>query len=761
MDALAKATGRAKFTGDLIEPGSLYASVLRSPYPHARILSVDTSMAERLPGVRAVLTGRDQPDRPIGVLIYDEFPIARDVARYVGEPVAAVAADTPDVAAEAIALIDVEYAELPAVFDAEPAASPDCPVLVHPHLAEYERASLAGISSGQAGATNIFFEWKIRQGDTDRAFRDADLIVENRYSLQRISHGCLELHQADAWTDSDGMLTIRSTRQGAGLGKPPLCRFFDLDDSQVRLLEPYVGGAFGGKTDLLIEHIAAMLAQKAGRPVTLAMTRKEVLSTICRGAFVIYVKDGVAADGTLIARDLKVLLDIGAYSQLAIATVRNACFGAVGTYRVPNFKWHSQGIYTNQCPATALRGFGTPEVHWALEQQMDIIAEKLGIDPVELRLKNVLREGERNAQGQLMHSIGAEGCLKKIADWLKWGEPPAQGQEPWKRAKGLSLVNKYTSAGTTSGAFVKVHRNRVLEVRHGLDELGQGLNTVVAQIAAEEFGIPIQDVRIVRGDTAFAPYDWASVGSRSTWHLGHATLLACQDAKRQILAMAANRLEIGAQDLELSGWRVCARGSPDRSIPVADLFSPQGFVPVIGEIVGRGEYTCPKAPEDPETGQSDRAAAFFAYGACGVELAVNEATGEVEVEKIASCFDMGQPINPLMCEQQIEGGIVQGMGSTLYEEMVLRSGEVLNSNLTDYRMPTTLDVPIDEHVEAILAPVSHEEGPFGAKALGEAVLGPIAPAIANAFYNATGTRIKDLPLTMERVWEAVKNGGQG
>lgn len=758
VDAQEKVTGAAKFSIDSKLPGMLHAKLLRSPYPHAKILGIDTSKAEKLSGVRAIITGKEQPDVHIGVMLLDQHPIARNVVRFIGEPVATVAADTVEIAEDALELIDVDYEELPAVFDVEESMGSDCPVVIHPDLPKYQRIVRRGITvQPDPDRPNVYHTWRIRQGNIEKGFQEAALIVENRYYAHRTHHCCLECHHADAWVDPHGVLTVQSPKQGTHLGKFDICRFFSMTPSQVRMLKPYVGGGFGGKIEATLDVIVAMLVLRTGRPVRLSLTREEVFtSTVVRAPLVVYIKDGVSRDGILVAREIKAILDSGAYSVDAALIVRNACFGAVGTYRIPNFKWDSYGVYTNNCPSGAFRGFGTPAILWAIEQQMNIIAEKLGIDPVELRKRNILREGDVNVQGQVTHSIGAEECLDRVVEWLEQDKPLELGAGHWKTGKGIALGNKYTMAGTTSCVHVKVHPDRVIEVQHGLVEMGQGLNTVLAQIAAEEFGISVDHVKVVWGDSAFMPYDLICVSSRSTWQAGLALQRACQDAKRQIFELSAPKLGVSAKDLETSQWQVYVNGLPSKAIQIGDLFSPLGFVPGVGEIVGKGEYTCPIAPEDIETGQSERAAAYYTHMAHGVEIAVDVETGGVKVLRIAGCFDMGQPINPKMCEQQIEGGIGMGIGRVLYEEVVMDRGKILNPNFADYRVPTTMEMPSIENVTPMIAAVPHKEGPFGAKGLGEAVLCTVAPALANAFYNATGVRVRDLPLTSERILKALR-----
>lgn len=757
VDAFAKVTGRAKFTTDYSFPRMLFAKILRSPYAHARVLHIDSSRAKQLPGVRAICEGKDVPDKLVGLMLLDQYLIARDVVRYVGEPVAVVAADSAEIAEDALDLIDVEYEELPAVFDGEQAMRQDCPVVLHPDLPKYKGIRSAGsLPPPDPDRPNVFSTWRIRQGDIDKGFQEADLIVENKYTSHGFNHCCLEPHVADAWMDEEGRLCVRASRRAIWRLRSIISDTFDIPRSRVRTMEPYVGGAFGSKATPRQDLIACLMTLATGRPVRLLLTREEVFfDTYSSNPTVVYIKDGVTGDGTLVAREMKLILDSGAYSQHTVYVVRNGGFGSVGTYRVPNFKWDAYGVYTNNFLAGSLRGFGSPAAEFAIEQQMDIIAEELAMDPVELRQKNILREGDRNSMGMVTHSIGAEQCLAKVADWIEWNNQPKASSGPWKIGKGIALGNKYTTADTTSCVFVKVHPDRVLEVRHGVDPTGQGVNTVLAQMAAEEFRIPVENVRVTWGDTDSSPYDRHSGSSRSTWNTGLALIRACQDAKRQVFAVAATKLGVNPADLETKDWVVSCRGHPQKVIPISDLFSSLRFVPTIAEFLGRGEYTCPFIPED-SNGQSESVAAYWSHGAHAVEIAVNSDTGEVKVQRIVGAFDMGTPINPKMCEQQIEGGIGMGIGGCIYEEFVTDRGRVLNPNFHDYRIPTTTEVPSGKNVSAVIAYVPHSQGPYGAKGLGEAVLSSVAPAVFNAFYNATGVRLFEQPLTAERVWRMLR-----
>jgi carbon-monoxide dehydrogenase large subunit len=757
VDALEKVTGKARFCSDFKIGGMLHAKVVRSPYPHARIIKIDTSEAERLPGVRAVVTGKDAPDRQAGILLLDQYFLCHDnIARCIGEPVAAVAADTIEIAEEAQDLIEVEYEELPAVFDPEESMKKDPPTIIHPDFPSYFAPPTFYRKTVNPDMPNVLLHFKIYNGDVEKGFESADLIVENRYSTVRIVHGQIEPHRSIAWVEGDGTVVVRTKTQQSPYLQLMLANLFALPPHRIRVIAPYVGGDFGAGSGILTEPIAILLAMKSGRPVSLVYTREEQFVDGRQQVSVItYIKDGVKRDGTLVAREIKTIQDCGRHSEMALIVSRNSAFGAVGTYRVPNFKLDNYGVYTNNPLTGTFRGLGSPQIIWAIEQQMDILAEKLGIDSVEIRKKNILKEGERNVCGQVTHSIGISECLDKVAEWIEWGKKPVEEGGAWRRGKGIGIGQKYSTVSTTSVAIVKVHPDGVIEVRHNTDDIGQGVNTVLAQIAAEQFGVSMDKVKVVRGDTAFCPYDFGAISSRSTFHTGNAVVAACQDAKRQLFEAAAGRLGVSVASLETGDGKVLVKGWPGRSLEISDLFSPADGVPLRGgEILGTGSYFGPVVPED-EKGQSERIVMSFSHAAHAVEVAVNVETGEVKVLRIAGAFD-SLPINPKLVEQQIEGGTVQGIGSAIYEHLVLHNGMVVNPNLTDYKLPTAGTLPNNKDIRGIIVPTPHQEGPYEAKGMGEAALVPVAPAIANAVYNAVGVRIKDLPISREKVLEAIK-----
>jgi CO/xanthine dehydrogenase Mo-binding subunit len=454
-------------------------------------------------------------------------------------------------------------------------------------------------------------------------------------------------------------------------------------------------------------------------------------------------------------------LAIGAYSDLGALMVDRTIAGATGTYRLPNLKVDSYGVYTNEPITGPLRGFGAPEINWAIEQQMDIIAETLRIDKVELRKKNILNEGEKDAGGMITHSIGAKQCLDKVTEWIGWNEEPVQEEGPWRRGKGVAVGSKSSRSGTSSSVILKVWPDGVIEVRHSGAEVGQGLNTTLAQIVAEEFGVTVGQVKVVTGNTDFCGYDFGTVAQRGLFYNGNALISACQDVKRQLFMMAAVKLEAEPEELMIRDGNICVKSKPERAIGISSLFTRVGLPLQGGDMIGTGSFTTSVIPQDPETGQSERYVPSFSHGATAAEVAVNTETGEVKVARIAGAFDMGNPLNPKIVEGQIEGGVSIGIGTALYEKVILDKGLVINPSFMDYKIPTSTVMPDNKNVKSMMAPVPHRDGPFGAKGVGEVVTVPVAPAIANAVYNAIGVRIKDLPINREKLFDAIKQSQKG
>ncbi len=774
VDIVEKVTGRSVFSSDVMVPGMLHAKVLRSPYAHARIKSIDTTKAERLPGVRCIVTGKDAPDARRGFILYDQHVLAKQIVRWAGEPIAAVAADDIDIAEEAVDLIDVQFEELPGLFDIDEALKSNPEVVLHPELFHYQKGRDCPFDLDKP---NVFFHHRIRRGDTEKGFREADLVMETEFTTGRIQHAALELHSAVVQPGARGDLTIWTGRQDVASLRNWIGVLFGIGPSRVRIIRPYVGGAFGSKLPIIVEPIAVMLALKTARPVKLSLTREEVFLTGGnRVPMTIQIKDGVTKDGYLLAREMRAVLKAGAYSDVVSIIVRNSSFGAVGTYRVPNFKWDSYGVYVNEPPACNFRGFGSTQVVFAIESHMDMMAEKLGIDAIEFRRKNLLSEGEPNLTGEIMHSTGVRACLDSIAGFAaKKGESQAEG--PWKKGRGVALGNKYCAAPTVSVAKVKISEDGLFLVYHGADDVGQGCNTVVAQIAAEEFGVTVNRVKVIFEDTLVTPFfNGGSTSSRVTYQLGNAVRGACRDAKKKLFQLVAEKLNLPAEVLETRGGDIYEKGGKEKKASIVELFAgykgdrPGGYGNYTGrgEIIGEDTYVQPFTPEDRETGQIDpvsaskglRLVSFWTYGARAVEVAVNIETGQVRVLRSAAAVDMGPPINPKMCEQQMDGGMGMAIGDALFEEMRLEKGIVLNPNFTDYRVPSASQMPLIRDVESIFCPVSHKDGPYGAKGLGEVTFVGLQAAIANAIYDAVGVRIKSLPITPERLLHALKNKGK-
>ncbi len=765
VDGIEKVTGKATFTTDLELPRMLWGKILRSPYAHARILRVDTSKAEALSGVVAVATGADVKARH-GAGINDQYFLAKDKVRYIGDPVAAVAAENEDIAEEALELVEVEYEELPAVFDAEEALRPDPPAILHEELSTYKRTHVVPART-DVEMPNLCNYFRVRRGDLEQGFREADEVVEEEFTSAMIAHCAMEPHNAVAQVDIEGNITVWTSNQTPFMVRDQLCDAFGIPPSKVRIIIPrHVGGGYGGKCEMKAEPIAVALAMKSARPVKVVLTREEeFIGTDVRHPSESYIKLGATREGKLTALEVKIILNGGAYSETGYLVIRNGCFAICGTYKVPTLKLDSYGAYTNQPISSAFRGFGNAQAMWPLESAMDIMARRLGLDPLEFRLKNAYQEGDENVLGEEMHSVGTAECLEKVAAAIELGKPSTPGAGPWRRGKGIACGNKYSLAPTAASAIVKVHDDESIEVRTSAIDLGQGAHTVWSQVAAEEFGIPMEKVKdkvkIVSTDTAITPADHGAISSRQTYNTGNAIRLACQDAREQVFQKVAERLEASPEDLAIKDGRVFVRGAPERSLRVGELFTPMIYAGVFleegGEFLGKATWYQRADILDRDTGQIvekklGRTTAFYIHSAQGAEVEVNVETGRVRVLRFVSAIDIGKAINPLNAMAQIEGGALSmGIGSVLFEEMVLERGQVLNPNFIGYKIPTATEMPELGGTHALIVEAPHRDGPYGAKGLGECVLIATAPAIANAIYDATGVRLKDLPITRERV----------
>jgi carbon-monoxide dehydrogenase large subunit len=747
VEAIDKVTGHALYGTDVKIQGMLHGKVLRSPLPHAKILNVDISRAQKLPGVKAIVTGRDLMTR-YGTCVQDQPYYCFDKVRYMGDPVAGVAAIDPDIAEEALEFIKVDYEELPPAFDPLMAIEPDAP-LVHEDLGSYWH----GPHYFPVPGTNICNHFKLRKGNIDEGFRQSDFVSEDTFKTQMVQHCHLEPHASIAQVDPSGQITIWTNTQHPYTCRRELARSLGIPMNRIRIIVTYVGGGFGGKVYLKVEPLCVALARKVknNKPVKIVLTREEEFyaTSIVRHPSVIQVKTGVQKDGALMARQVKLVMDTGAYADAGPPITRNAGFSCNGPYKIPNIWVDSYCVYTNKTIAGAFRGFGIPQIMWAIDSQMDMLAGEIGKDPVEFRLKNALEEGSISATGQILHSVGIKECIRKAAEGIGWGKRAGEN-----RGRGIGVMHKMTMTPSSSSAFVKLNEDGTVEVLSSTVDMGQGSNTVLAQIVAEELGVNLKSVKVNSPDTDVTPFDHGTSSSRSTFHMGNAVKQAATDAKKQLLEAAADELEANPEDLEARDGFIFVKGSPAKNIPITNVAMGGSYLGKGRPIIGRGTFNVPDATVlDPETGQGANPAVFWMYGAQAAEVEVDQETGKVKILKVASAHDLGKAINPAACEQQIEGAIATGVSTTLMEEVKLERGKTLNPNFVDYKIANSLDMP---EMVPILVESNHERGPYGAKGLGEPALAATAPAIANAIYDAVGVRIKDLPITPDKVLKALK-----
>lgn len=748
LDGLEKVTGQAVYGFDLKMPGMLYVKVLRSPLPHARILNLDVSRAEKLPGVKAVITAKSQPMYLYGTDIKDTYFLAVDKVRYVGEPVAAVAALSQDIAEEALGLIQVDYEELPGLFDGGQAMQPAAP-LIHEELAGYRHGPSIRVIPG----SNVLNHFKLRHGDVEVGFKQADFILEHTFTSQKAQHCYMEPHAGIARVDPAGKITLWTTTQAPCRIRSEMAEAFNLPLNKVRLITTYCGGGFGGKTSAKVEMIAAALAMKtAGRPVKMTFTREEeFIASTTRHPAQVTVKTGVKKDGTLTAREVKVVWDTGAYSEKGEGVSRNAGIVAAGAYVIPHVKIDSYCVYTNKCNAGPYRGFGDPQVTWAVEQHTDIIAEKLAHDPLELRLKNCYQEGSLSDTGETLYSVSLRETLEEAGRAIGWGQPKS-GRN---RGRGIACAHKMTNTRTSSAAVVMMNEDGTVEVLSSAVDEGQGSKTALAQIVAEELQLPVESISFATPDTDITPFDFGSVSSRITFHMGNALRLACKEAKERLFELAAERLEASPNDIELIEGRVRIKGSPEKGLTLEQLFLPSEHHTIKrGYVLGRGSFTSDDEWWDVETAQSKKPTAYWMYCAHGAEVFVDDETGEVDILNLAAAHDVGKAINPSNCQAQIQGCLGFGISGALMEDMVYEGGKIVNPSFMDYLIPTSTDLP---PFTLIILELPHKDGPYGAKGLADAGVCSTAAAIANAIYDAVGIRITDSPITSEKVLKALRD----
>lgn len=760
-DAFEKVTGTATFIADIRLPGMLYAKILRSEHAHANILGIDTSEAEKAPGVVKVVTGKDCQDLYFGCCYKDQLPLMYKKVHHAGDAVAAVIADSERNAENALKQIRVEYEVLPHVTDALAAMKEDAP-LIHEKNGEYFHV---GGFFPKAG-TNVYHHYKLRSGDAETAFEECDAVEEAEFAYPLNAHAAMEPHGCIAWWEGPDRVKIWSSTQGPFVVREEVAHMFGIPMANIEVFVHFLGGAFGSKSDLIIEPMVAYIARFVpGRPVRLILSRKEVFTSTVTGRGIQgKIKLGAKKDGTLHAIVSDMYFAAGAYADTGCNVVQAAGYVGTGPYEIKNCSVNAVGVYTNTPPIGAFRGYGHPEAHIMIEKMVDVIARKLNMNPSEVRKKNFLSEGKENCLGQTIikgnGDLGA--CLKNVERALfETAKPASDGEYLYGRGVAALMKTPMMAATASSGAVVKFGDDGSVNVNISGTEMGQGLHTVIAQIAAEILKIPIEKVFVSKLiDTQYSPQEWQTVASISTYRVGNAVAKGCYDAVEKILKNASAVLQQPLDNLIYEGAQVRCKNNPAISVPLKRLTigTTNGKGNPLGEpVIGIGFHLCRGIEfPDPETGRGN-AAPQWTYGCQGAEIKVHRKTGKVTVSNLVCCIDAGKVINPKLAAIQMMGGMTMGMGAALSEEILFdEQGKIKNPNFNTYRIPGFEDRPEKFSISFVETP--QEDGPFGARCIAEHPAVAIPPAILNAFYDASGKDVFSIPLTPEKVLNALEGG---
>ncbi len=744
-DGPEKVTGQVQYVADIKPKGMLHAKLLRSPHAHARIVTIDTSRARALPGVRAILTARDIPELKRKAPTRAHAVLAIDRVVFVGQPVAAVAADELAIAEEACDLIDVQYEVLPAAVDplkamqvgAPPVADAGTEADTSEALAHSGVAVAKSEPAAPAKAVNISQQAKLARGDVAKAFAESDVIVEKTYRVPMVHQGYLEPHAVLAQWDSNGQLTLYSSTQGSFNTRSEVADVLHIEENRIKVIPVECGGGFGGKIRALCEPITAILARVTRRPVRYVMTRREELDAgMPAPQVIITLKTGVKRDGTLMALDGETIIESGAFSG-AVLTMSAVFVSSV--YQFPNFEVRAFEVLTHKPSIAAYRAPTAPQTFFAIDSQMEQMARELGLDPVEFRMRHLMKEGDPMANGQPWQSNGAKQVLQKLAEHPLWKHRAEWKAKSGKDGRGLCgtglAVGGWIPGLQPTGATVRLNPDGSLQVLTGQVDIA-GTNIALAQIAASAYGVDIDRIKITTGDTDTAPMTGLSAGSKTIYTVGTAVLQAAQDARRQTLEIAAKEMEAAIEDLEIEDGRVVVRGVPDKGVTLAS----------IGK---KGNLYMSRVP--PVLGVAHPAFALQApaFAAQLARIEVDPDTGELTLHDFVVVQDAGKAINPLGVEGQMQGGAVQSLGMALTEGMMYDdSGRLMNASLLDYRKLTAADLP---NIETIIVEVPAPAGPFGARGVGEPPIVPAPAALANAIHDATGVRLTEAPLTPEKI----------
>jgi len=750
VDAREKVTGEAKYAADYSLPNMLWCKLLRSPYPHARILSIDTSKAERLPGVKAVVTAKDFGGWTWGWMpaTRDEPPLAVDKVRYMAEAVAGVAAIDEDTAEEACQLIRVDYEELPGVFEPEEAMRESAPK-VHDYV-----------------KNNISVEYHWNFGDVEKAFAESYIVREDRFRTSRATHGYLEPPAILAYYDPTGYITVWASKQSPYFHYRHLAACFKLPLSKVRVIQPFIGGGFGGtKNDSLAGDFCAVLLSKiTGKPVKYVESMEEELVTSRRRhSMIVYSKMGTKKDGTLTAIHHRVVADGGGYTAVGPLSLYLAGFATTLPYRLPNFKYDAYRVFTNNPIGAAMRGHGITHTRFAAEIQMGMIAEELGIDPVEMRMQNAIDNPKPGTIYETINKVTLKTCglkeaIQKVTEDPIWRDrnktPRKEGNISWGVGlSGTSYLGGARQMGHQAcAAIVRVCEDGTVNLITGATDCGQGSDTVLCMIAAEELGIKLEDVNIKRVDTAYTPVDPGSYGSRVTILAGQATQKAAREAKRQLLEAAAKTWQVKSEDVEIRERKVFITSDPERSMPFNKLSKIACYSGTGAVILGTGYSGYGLEPLDLTNGIGNGGTSY-SFTAQSARVGVDMETGKITVTDFTIASDCGRLLSPIQAEGQIEGASVQGMGQTIYEDFIMDRGKTLNPTLLDYKMPHSTDIP---NIKLIDIVTNDPDGPFGAKETSEGSIVSTPPAVVSAIHDATGIWFKELPITPEKVIKALK-----
>lgn len=732
LDAEARVRGNLPYAADLRLPDMLHARILRSPYPHARIAHIEASEAAALPGVAAIVTRDDFGHgglNPVYGSGRDETVVAIERVRFIGEPVALVAAETEKIAEAALDLIRVDYQELPAVFDAFEALQAGAPVL-HP---EYPG--------------NLLGHSKLRHGDLEAGFAEADEIIEETYSSPLAQQSALE-QQVSIGQWLDGKLRMWTASQSPFTVRREVAHVLGLEPDQVQIIVPPLGGGFGGKGNVRTQPHAAALARKVGgRPVRLMLSREEEFVTVTKHAVTLKISSGVRRDGRLTARLIEGYWNAGAYASSSKHLLSAGMLRSIGPYRIPNVKADCFGVYTNLPPAAAYRGAMSSQGAWAHESHMDSIAHRLGMDPLELRRRNTLRDGDRFATGETVHDVHFMRCLEAVAEPLGWGEPFVREPAPRRRrGRGLAVMMKHTISTSRSQCALELDASGRLTLFTSSVEMGQGAHTTLAQICADEMGLRLADVAVNGPDTALSPFDSQTASSRTAFMMGNAVRDGANALKHKFIRLAAPLLEEPPEGLAAGNGVIFIRARPGECLSYDEVLARSGMQRLRAE----GSFQT-EGGIDPETGQGIATPHWHqGAGACEVEIDLD--TGKVTVLRYYASAFAGKVINPELAKLQNDGNVIHGLGPTFMEEMVHDSGQILNANLSDYRIPSLPDLPGE------LGSVLLESEGSQIHGLGEMTLPPVAPAIGNAIFDALQLRIRDLPITPEKVLRALVEG---